>query len=189
MGGFEIIFWIAIIVFSILRGMQSSQKPPPGTKKPLPDNTQLDPFQEAIRDIEAALRGEVKTDTEPNSRSTFQEASTQPTPKEARYESEFHSMESPISSKNLENETNFQEFYTEKPLETRSTYEDSFPESKFFDDSFKHAHPEQRDTSTQPPKSKRAKSVKSRLKNKRDLTDAVILQTILNRRQFPPRRA
>lgn len=190
MGGFELIIWLAIIVFSILRGLQNKKAPAPGSKSP--DSPATDPFQDAIREIEAALRGRVEepasSDTA-SSPSTFQDASREPRPRKVRpREPEFHSMESPISSRNLESESGFKESYSSKILESKTTYEDIFPKSTYYDDDFKHAHPEPEVAKKAIGRNKRSHSIRTRLKNKEDLVDAIVLQTILNRRSFPPRR-
>ena len=181
-----IIFWLAIIIFSVLRGMQANQKAQ-NPNDPSPDAPPTDPLQEAIREIEAALRGEApQREPTQDSRSTFQEVTVPQEKVKERVEPEFHSMESEFSKRNLEKETSFKEFYSDKTLESQFTYEDSFPESAFFDDAFSHAHPDSEVQTSNPNKKQQKRAIKDRLRNKQDLADAVILQTILNRRPFPP---
>ena len=195
MGGIEVLFWIAIIVFSLLRGVQKNKQRPPVKQSPSNGTGQptLDPLQEAIREIESVLRGETPPSQQPRQPDPLQEK-TDPTrevkSKRPSYEPEFHSMEASIPSRELESKTTFTESYSQKMLEKKTTYEDSFRKSEYYDDTFKHAHPESSD-SAQRQKSQRVKKehpLKSRLKSKKGLAEAIVLQTILTRRSFPPRR-
>ena len=168
--------------------MQANQKTPhQNDSASNPSST--DPLTEAIREIEAALAGDrLPEKTDQDSPSVFQDASAQEGQSENLFEPEFHSMESNVSRRNLEQESSFYEFYPDTSLETKSTFEDVFPESEYFDDSFNHAHPESEPQSSSPYEVKPQKAIINRLKNKQDLTDAIVLQTILNRRPFPPRQ-
>lgn len=195
MGGIEVLFWIAIIVFSMLRGIQKNKKRPPVQQSPSDGTGQptLDPLQEAIREIEAVLRGDPPPSQQPSQPTALPEKKDpipEVKPKRPTYEPEFHSMESSIPSRELESKTIYTESYSQKTLEKKTTYEDTFRKSAYYDDAFKHAHPETSGTS-QPQKAQRVHKehpLKSRLKSKKGLAEAIVLQTILTRRSFPPRR-
>jgi|GEM_PF-4580450 len=198
MGGIEVLFWIAIIVFSLLRGVQKNKQRPPVKQSPSNDGTgqpTLDPLQEAIREIEAVLRGEPPPSQQPQQQQpTSLPEKKDPIPevksKRPAYEPEFHSMESSIPSRELESKTTFTESYSQKTLEKKTTYEDSFRTSEYYDDTFKHAHPEPSGSSQsqKPHRVKKEHPLRSRLKDKKGLAEAIVLQTILTRRSFPPRR-
>ena len=191
MGGIEVLFWIAIIVFSLLRGMQANKKRPQQSTPSSSDPNGLDPLQEAIREIEAALRGEAL----PSQRPPTPPKDADPIPEikssRASYEPEFHTMESSIPSRELESKSTFAESYSNKMLEKETTYEDSFRTSTYFDDSFKHAHPiqvEDKAKEQEPLKARQEHPIRKRLMDKGGLAEAIVLQTILTRPKFPPDR-
>ena len=199
MGGLEVLFWLAIIVFSLLRRNQQNKKRPkskplPQTADPSSNEAIRDPLQEALREIESALRGEPLPPKQPPPSDKPQKADPIPElkPSKPRYEPEFHSMESSIPSRELESKTTYSETYIDKSLEKKTTYEDTFRTSKYFDDSFSHAHPDdalpenQLDQSDLPTSSPHP--LRERLKNRDSLAEAIVLQTILTRRSFPPGR-
>lgn len=196
MGGIEVLFWIAIIVFSMLRGIQQNKKRPPSKQSPsLPQpgsdsapGTVRDPLQEALREIEAALRGEPLPSQQPQKKA--QDPIPESKSSRPAHEPEFHSMESSIPARDLESKTTFQESYSERMLEKKTTYEDTFKKStEYYDDVFKHAHP---DMSTEKElkvaKPSKEHPLRKRLKDKNGLKEAIVLQTILTRRSFPPER-
>lgn len=190
MGGIEVLFWIAIIVFSLLRGIQANKKRPPQSSPSPADPKGLDPLQEAIREIEAALRGEPLPSQQPPA--PPKEVDPIPEIKSSRssYEPEFHTMESSIPSRELESKSTFTESYSDKTLEKDTTYEDSFRKSTYYDDSFKHAHPVRvkQNEQAQPRQVRQEHPLKKRLKTKGGLAEAIVLQTILTRPTFPPDR-
>ena len=193
MGGLEVLFWIAIIIFSLLRGARANKKRPQTTSTSSTGNNGVDPLQEAIREIEAALRGEPLPSQDTQKGSSSPARTKDPIPEipssKQTYEPEFHSMESSIPSRELESKTIFAERYSEKYLEKTTTYEDSFRTTGYFDDTFKHAHPIRK--TEDPEKEKKPVQtehpLKKRLKTKGGLAEAIVLQTILTRRSFPPR--
>lgn len=195
MGGLEVLFWIAIIIFSMLRGIQKNKKRPPSkSPSPLPlpgddasQRTTTDPLQEALREIEAALRGQPLQPTTPSPKPKKdpipESRSAQPS-----YEPEFHSMEASIPQRDLESKTTYEESYSNKTLEKKTTYEDSFRKpTQYYDDVFRHAHPDSSDElEVAIEKQNRDHPLRKRLKSKDGLKEAIILQTILTRRPFPP---
>ena len=201
----ELLIWLAIIVFSILRSIQQSNKKKAGqgtpdqVSSPPPDGVVTDPFQEAIREIEAALRG-TRAEEDVQSASKTETVFSEPEIKrpsvatpERRHEPEFHSMERPISENRYESDTAFTESYSNKTLESSATYEDAFPESTYYDTNFSHAHPDEEEQSmmVESPRvtsSPHSISIKARLKDKQEIAEAIILQEILNEPAFKRRR-
>ena len=194
-GIFELLIWVAIIVFSLLRAGQNNKKKKKGTAQSQTTES-IDPIQEALREIELALKGESTESASPSAQS--QEPAPSPidryeeTEQTRRLEPEFHSMESSIPDRTLESKTRYAERYSEKLLESQGTYEDQFRTSSYYDDVFKHAHPDETAESTNAYTAKRSTSsyattIRDRLRNKKDLAEAIILQEVLNRPSFKRR--
>lgn len=195
MGGLEVLFWIAIIIFSLLRGAKQNKKrakqvPPSSTSNsPAPS----DPLQEALREIQSALRGELPTQQpqQPSPSTSRKDPIPEIASSKRRYEPEFHSMESSIPSRDLESKTTFSERYSEKTLEKDTTYEDNFKKSQqYYDDVFQHAHPDEAKEQNSILEERTSSSVhpiRKKLKNRKGLAEAIVLQTILTRPSFPPR--
>ena len=191
MGGFDILIWVGVIIFWILRAMQGNKKSPTSTSQTSTTPT----LQEAIREIEAALRGEPLPSQQPQEPSPAPKK-RDPIPElkssKTSYEPEFHSMESSIPSRELESKTTYTEVYSHKSLESETTYEDSFRTSSYFDDSFRHAHPDTTSkevtVSNYEKPADKGHPILKRLREKNGLAEAIILQTILTRPTFPPDR-
>lgn len=175
----EFLIWIAmLIVYSILtnkkkKGAKNQQSPQEVLEMPT--------LEDALREISEALQS--RPTQEPVALPEPEPQRPVKKPKKKVVEPEFHSLESDIKEHRLESKTRYSERILETaPLESQTTYEDSFPESKFFDDTYRHAHMEASDRTTLlAPKKQEdpASLIRSKLKDKNYLAEAFVIQQIL----------
>ncbi len=189
----EFLIWIAfLIVYSIIQSLGKKKKPTTKSPTQVPGNPQAPPtLADALREIQEALQQPQKNREAPpveqptvlpqSSKPRSTTLSSPPNLNKKR-EPEFHSLEKRIPEKaTLESQTKYSEKILDKgTLESSKTYEDVFPESAFYDDSYSHAH---MDTVKTVKKAKAQKSpaeiLRKRLKDPTYLSEAFVIQQIL----------
>lgn len=182
----EFLIWLGfLLVYSIINARNKKKNPakvPPGET---PGTQQKAPtLEDALREIQEAFQQA----NQPQQPEPVSEPTPEPKPKKKHKqlparEPEFHSLEKRIPDRTLESKTRYSEkVLTGGTLESAKTYEDSFPTSEFYDDTYSHAHME---ASSEPlmvvkKKSKGAADIlRERLMNKDYLSEAFIIQQIL----------
>lgn len=195
----ELLLWIAFfIVYGVIQSLGKKKRPPQQVPTDLADGESRPPtLQDALREIQEAFQeAQAKKEApapEPHA-PTEQPARTQlprlaPKPnrssRETTREPEFHSLEKQIPDRTLESRTTFSEkVYENKTLEVSETYEDSFPESEFFDDKYSHAHMDSSSITASRPKKKQKSAseiLRARFQDKNYLSEAFIVQDILGK--------
>ena len=191
----EFVVWIAfLIIYSIFQAVSSKNKKQPGKKQPLPEIPGEQPnrpatLQDALREIQEALQQ--AREPQPTSPPQPEPRPPQPEPRPpaprpvpATREPEFHSMESTIQERNLEAQTKFNPTFSQKVLEKKTTYEDSFPTTTFSDDHFSHAHPDTSINNASPVLSKgdpKLAALQASLLDQQSIRDAFVLSEILGK--------
>ena len=194
----EILIWIVfLIVYSIIQSLGKKKKPAGQSPADATgDKAKMPTLEDALREIQEALQQSRKPAEKTPARQPAETPRLQEpgrsgerklTPQPRRLHSEepeFHSLERRIpDAKSIEAQTRYSEkVYDVGTLESEKTYEDEFPESSFYDDTYKHAHmdavsiPENIKTkNTASP----AAILRKRLKNPDYLSEAFIIQQIL----------
>ena len=187
----EIIVWIAfLVIYSIFQALgdkkKKQRKKPSAPSSPGQTGKRPSTLQEALREIQEALQqAQQPQSPAPPPQPPRERIPSRPTPRPARShrEPEFHSMEGEIESKNLEAATQFKPKFTERILEKNKTYEDSFPTSKYSDDQFKHAHPDDELLPQKPSKktNDRLQELHGRLIDRKNIQQAFVLSEILGK--------
>ena len=187
----EILVWIGfLIVYSIVQSLNKKKKKQAKSKPQTSGDAASSPptLQDALREIQVALEGKP-------SRGKPVEPTAQPIPlpahQDARLqlpssrEPEFHSLEKDIPDRSLESKTKYStKVYTQTIPDRTKTYEDSFPDSEFYDDTYHHAHMEEAPIDTLAIKKKdksHATFLRSQLRDRNYLSEAFILQQILGK--------
>ncbi len=189
----ELLIWLAFLVFFSV--MQSLKKKKSAQKKPteLGDGSAKPTFQDAWREIQAAIQQAQSPKEIPpviNPEPTVERRleplihlKPSPTQKRTR-EPEFHTMETKIPERRLESKTKYSEkIYTQTGQEGKKTYDDSFPKSAYYDDSYSHPHNEKapQDNVERRKKKMPGDILSARLRDKNYLSEAFIIQEILNK--------
>lgn len=193
----EFLIWIAfLIVYSIVQSLGKKKKPAPQSPNQVPGEQQRMPtLEDALREIQEALQQSKKPQRDKQESPAPEQPVLSPTSSSPRKttlsphpalqgtrEPEFHSLEKRIPERaTLEARTTYSEKILDKgSLEAEKTYEDVFPESSFYDDSYSHAHME---TPKQIKKVKAPESpaaiLRKRLKDPTYLSEAFVVQQIL----------
>ncbi len=189
----EILIWIGfLIVYSIVQSLGKKKKKGPSQPTPSTPGTEgarQPTLQDALREIRAALEGNIEqTPPVETSRPPATEAKTLPEktvanfPSKSRIEPEFHSLEKSIPDRQLETKTEYStKIYTKGTIEKETTYEDSFPESSFYDDNYQHPHMDDvfEEAFTVKKEKSPAAILRQRLNDGNYLSEAFVLQQIL----------
>ena len=186
----EILIWIGfLIVYSIVQSLNKKKKkqsqPVPGTADA--DASRAPTIQDVLSEIQAALEGKPAPEkpAEPKPQDTMLPAPASPRPQLQPREPEFHSLEKQIPDRLLESKTKYEtKIFTQKARGKSTSYDDTFPESTFYDDAYHHPHMDA-STSDMLPVTKKKKStaslLRARLKNGNYLSEAFILQQIVGK--------
>ncbi len=186
----EFLIWLGfLIVYSILQSTKKKKGP-----KKVPTNTpqgesSTPTWGDALRQIQEALeeaqnpqpRQQPAPAPEQPQPRTIQEPSRS-LPRERNIEPEFHSLERNIPDRRLESKTEYQEKIYRPPANTETTtYEDSFPDSSFYDEQFSHAHMEESSNIIVQKKTApgAADILRKKLFDKNYLSEAFIINEIL----------
>lgn len=183
----DLLIWVGfLIVYSIVQALGKKKKPK--GKEPVPVEGENRPatLKDALREIQEAFeqaqqqQAPSKPAPEPVQKP---ERRFEPVARKPEVEPEFHSLEKPVYSSNLEKKTRFTENYSKKSLEKKTTYDQQFrPSTTFSDDNFRHAHPEQV-VSLKKKTAKKAnkKALPDLLKDRTTLSQLFLFQEILGK--------
>ena len=186
----EFLIWLGfLIVYSILQSTKK-KKGPKKVPTGAPQGESSTPtWGDALRQIQEALeeaqnpqaRQQPAPQPEQPQPRILQEPSRS-LPKQRNIEPEFHSLEKSIPDRRLESKTRYQEKIYRPPAGTETTtYEDSFPDSSFYDEQFKHAHMEESSKTVVSKKTTlgAADILRKKLYDKNYLSEAFIINEIL----------
>lgn len=187
----DLLIWVGfLIIYSIVQSLGKKKKPKGKEPVPVSSDGENRPttLKDALREIQEAFE-QAQQPPAPTAPEPVQEPAVQPkrqfepVVRKPKIEPEFHSLEKPVYSSNLEKKTSFKESYSRKSLETKTTYDQQFrPSSIYSDDNFQHAHPDPvRPVKRKSTKRATKKALPDLLKDRTTLSQLFLFQEILGK--------